>query len=237
MFLPAIALTAALALGIAPWAGRSTEVPSTLATHLGVRHPRSVGAVSGRPDPGLVPFARFHDIRLFLPSAHLACVCYHEASYHDAMRLRPLGHLERDYNRTKFPGDTPNTAGPSYLIMSSRGRSTPATSAVDLVLPRSTPFLAPVDGVIKTVRAYRLYGRYPDVELSIRPEDDRAFQVVMIHLQGVRVRPGDPVVQGVTRLGEPRVFPFSAQSDYYVAGHDPHVHLEIVDPRLMPPSG
>jgi hypothetical protein len=235
--LPAIALAAGLTLAIAPWAGRSTEIPSTLAAHPAVRHPRSVAPASRRPDPRLVPFARFHDIQLFLPAVHVICVCYHEASYDHAMRLQPLGRLERDYNRTKFARDTPNTAGPSYVIMSSRGRATPATSAVDLVLPEGTPYLAPVDGVVKKVRAYRLYGRYPDVELSIRPEDDPAFQVVMIHLDGVRVRPGDSVVQGVTHLGEPRVFPFSSQSAYYVGGHHPHVHLEIVDPRLVAPSG
>jgi hypothetical protein len=235
--LPAIALAAALALAIAQWAARSTEVPSTLAARPAVPHLRSVAPPSRRPHPGLVPFARFHDIRLFLPAVHVVCVCYHEASYDQAMRLQPLGRLERDYNRTKFPRDTPNTAGPSYVIMSSRGRSTPATSAVDLVLPEGTRFLAPVDGVVMKVRAYRLYGQYRDVELSIRPEDDPAFRVVMIHLQRVRVRPGDLVVQGVTHLGEPRVFPFSSQSAYYVGGRHPHVHLEIVDPRLVPPSG
>jgi hypothetical protein len=236
--LPAIALAAALALAIAPRAGRSTDVPSTSAVHHpAVRHPRSVALVSRQPDPRLVPFARFHDIRLFLPAVHVVCVCYHEASYDHAMALQPLGRLERDYNRTKFPRDTPHTAGPSYVIMSSRGRSTPATSAVDVVLPAATPFLAPVDGVVMRVRTYRLYGHYQDVELSIRPENDPAFRVVMIHLQRVRVRPGDSVVQGVTPLGEPRVFPFSSQSAYYVGARHPHVHLEIVDPRLVTPSG
>jgi hypothetical protein len=230
---PAVALVAALALTIAPLARRPHERPSMLQASLAVRHPHSVGAALRRPDPRLVPFVRFHGLRLFLPAAHVVCVCYHEASYDDAMRLRPLGHVERDYNRTKFPRDTPDTVGPSYLIMSSRGRSTPATSAVDLVLPAGTPFLAPVDGVVMKVRTYRLYGQYPDVELAIRPDDDPGFRVMMIHLRGVRVRPGDSIVQGVTRLGEPRVLPFSSQSDDYVPSHDPHVHLEIVDPRLV----
>jgi hypothetical protein len=235
--LPAVALVAALVLAIAPLAEQHTERPSMLRARLAVRHPHSVGPAPSRPDPRLVPFVRFHEIRLFLPAVHVVCVCYHEASYDDAMSLRPLGHLERDYNRTKFPRDTADTAGPSYLIMSSRGRPTPATSAVDLVLGAGTSFLAPVDGIVMKVRAYRLYGQYPDVELWIRPEGDPAFRVVMIHLKGVRVRPGDSIVQGVTRLGEPRVLPFSSQSDDYVPSHDPHVHLEIVDPRLVTRSG
>ena len=234
--LPAIALAAALALAIAPRAARSTDVPSRPVVHPAVRHPRSVALVSRQPDPQLVVFARFHDIRLFLPAVHVVCVCYHEASYDHAMTLQPLGRLKGDHNRTKFPRDTPHTAGPSYVIMSSRGRSTPATSAVDVVLAAATPFLAPVDGVVTKVRAYRLYGHYKDVELSIRPENDPAFRVVMIHLQRVRVEPGDSAIQGVTPLGEPRVFPFSSQSAYYVGGRHPHVHLEIVDPRLVTPS-
>jgi len=160
------------------------------------------------------------------------CVCYHEASYHDALPLRPFGRLTRDANPTKFPPHTPATRGPDYVIMSSRGRSTPATSAVDLVTRRGTPFRSPVDGVVVKVKPYRLYGRYPDIEVVIRPSADPRYRVVMIHLARVSVWPGERVVAGLSRLGTARLFPFTSETDYYVAGHRPHVHLEIVDPHL-----
>src|SRR5581483_8824985 len=130
--------------------------------------------------------------------------------------LHPLGHLVRDENLTKFRPRTAPTHGPAYVIMASRGRPTPATSAVD---------------VVTKVKAYRLYGRYADVEVVIRPSADPRYRVVMIHLAHVSVRPGERVIAGLTRLGVARVFPFTSETDYYVGGHRPHVHLEVVDPR------
>ncbi len=170
-------------------------------------------------------------MRLVLPVSHPVCVCYHEASYHDALPLHPLGHLVRDENVTKFRPRTAPTHGPAYVIMASRGRPTPATSAVDVVTRPGQPFLAPADGVVMKVKAYRLYGRYADVEVVIRPSADPRYRVVMIHLADVSVRPGERVIAGLTRLGVARVFPFTSETDYYGGGHRPHVHLEVVDPR------
>jgi hypothetical protein len=181
-------------------------------------------------DPRLIPFAAYRGLQLHLTSAAVRCVCYHEASYDEAMALRPLGRLRRDYNITKFPRDEPTTDGPDYVIMSSRGRGTPATSAADLVMPRGTRVVSPVTGVVSKVKRYLLYGRYVDTEVQLRPEATPDLRVSMIHLDRVRVREGDAVVQGVSVLGVPRVFPFGDQTDLYVPGHNPHVHLEVVDP-------
>src|SRR5581483_175069 len=167
--------------------------------------PPSRGAtVAHRP---ALPLARWHDVRLVLPVSHPVCVCYQEASYHDALPLHPLGHLVRDENLTKFRPRTAPTHGPAYVIMASRGRPTPATSAVDVVTRPGQPFLAPADGVVTKVKAYRLYGRYADVEVVIRPSADPRYRVVMIHLAHVSVRPGERVIAGLTRLGVARVFP------------------------------
>jgi hypothetical protein len=168
---------------------------------------------------------------LYVPDQVVLCVCYHEAAYHDALPLSPLGRERHDYNTTKFPSDAPTTEGPDYVIMSSRGRPTAATSAVDLVVPRGRPFLSPVTGVVAKVKRYRLYGRYDDTKIWIRPAADTRYRVVMIHIDRVMVRTGDEVVQGVTAVGVARVFPFSSQTDIYVPGRNPHVHVEIVDPR------
>jgi hypothetical protein len=188
---------------------------------------------SGTPTPQRqpTPLARWGAIELFVPAGGLVCVCYHEASYHDALPLHPRGRLVRDDNATKFPADAPDTDGPKYVIMSSRGRSTPATSAVDVVTRLGEEFRSPVSGVVTKVKAYRLYGKYPDTEVAIRPDADRRYRVVMIHLAHARVWVGERVVGGVTPLGVARLFSFSSQIDYYVEGHPPHVHVEIVDPR------
>jgi hypothetical protein len=188
---------------------------------------------SGTPAPRRpsVPLARWHGIELSVPVASPVCVCYHEASYDYALPLHPFGRLLRDYNPTKFPNDGATTDGPGYVIMSSRGRSTPATSAVDVVTRMGAEFRSPVSGEVTKVKPYRLYGKYPDVEVMIRPDADFRYRVVMIHLAHVRVHVGERIVAGVTPLGVARPLPFSSQIDYYVAGHRPHVHLQIVDPH------
>jgi hypothetical protein len=115
--------------------------------------------------------------------------------------------------------------------MSSRGRSTPATSAADVVLRKTTPVDSPVTGTVVRVRPYKLYCRYPDLEVKIRTADVPRLSVEMIHLRGVRVRPGDRVFATLSVIGYPRVFPFRSQVDDYIRGGNPHVHIEITRPH------
>ena len=180
------------------------------------------------PAPRFVPFAEADGVTLRLPAPKVACVCFHEASYGWTRELTPIGRLAHDYNRTKYsPRLGRRAPGPRYIVMSSRGRRTGATTAADLVLARGTPVASPVSGVVTKVRRYRLYGRYPDLQVEIRPESHPELRVVLIHLDEVRVRPGQPVTATRTVLGVPRVFPFGSQTDDYIRGGLPHVHVEI----------
>jgi hypothetical protein len=98
---------------------------------------------------------------------------------------------------------------------------------VDVVLRRRDRVLAPVTGRIRSVRRYRLYGRYRDVRVAIVPEGRPHRLVVVIHLRGVRIRRGEHVVASETVLGRARRFPFRSQVDRYVRGRFPHVHIEV----------
>ena len=119
-----------------------------------------------------------------------------------------------------------------YLVMDSRGRPAPATSAVDVVLRRSDRVLSPVTGHVWNVRRYRLYGRYRDLRVAIVPEGRPDRLVVVIHLRDVRVRRGDQVIASQTVLGRARRFPFLSQVDRYVSGRFPHVHIEVKRPPV-----
>src|SRR5439155_17258112 len=120
-----------------------------------------------------------------------------------------------------------------YTVMSSRGRGTPATSAADVVLPAGTPVRSPVTGRVVEVRPYRLYCRYPDEEVRIRPDGGGPLTVVLIHLTRIRVEPGERVFATLSVIGFPRVFPFRSQVDDYVRGGNPHVHIEITRPQAQ----
>jgi hypothetical protein len=178
----------------------------------------------------LPAFAVGDRVRLRLPADDLVAVAFHEASYDDSVRLRPLGVCGVCRNLWKYSPPKPVDRTLRYTVMDSRGRSQPATSAADVVVERDAVILAPVDGVIRRVKKYRLYGRYRDLRVEIRPEGVRRRRVVMLHLSHVSLRRGDHVQASVTRVGRARRLPFESQVDRYVRGRYPHVHVEVKRP-------
>jgi hypothetical protein len=190
--------------------------------------------VAPAPPPDGVAFAKAKGITLYLPADDPRLIGYHEASYPDAAELAPVGRLQRNANRTKFrpPNDE---KGPRYTVMASRGRSTPATSAVDVVMAPSTDVRSPVSGVVVQAKEYKLYGAYRDDRVEISVDGHPDVHVVMIHLTHVRVTRGDRVSATLSVIGAPRVFPFRSETDDYVRGGDPHVHIEIKKPASTAP--
>lgn len=180
--------------------------------------------------PRLRTLAVADGIRLEHPAEGIRGVAFHEASMAGALRMRPFGLCDVCRNRSKFR-PPPVRGDGEYVVMDTRGRSFPATSAMDVVLESGAPMLSPVSGTVRRVRRYRLYGVVPDVRVAIQPVGARGEQVVMIHLRSVRVGPGDRVVAGETPVGWARPLPFHSQVDRYVRGGSPHVHLEVVDAR------
>jgi murein DD-endopeptidase MepM/ murein hydrolase activator NlpD len=176
--------------------------------------------------PNELPMSTIRGVTLHVPGRQIVAVAYHEASRADALALHPSGRCVRNANRTKF--DIPRrTEGPDYIIMSSRGRPHPATSAVDVAMPSGSPVLAPVTGKVIGAKKYYLYGRYLDYRVDIRPDDNAKLRVVTIHLDDLAIRRGDRVTAGVTWIGVPRLFSFHSQINNYIAGGIPHVHIEV----------
>jgi hypothetical protein len=220
-------------LGIVLSAGRLQREPTAPLLRLGVAGAApspSPTTSAAEAAPRWPAFARAAGITLYLPVRHPVAVLYHEASFHDALRLRPLGHLARNANHWGF-SRLPATPGPGYIVMSSRGRGTPATSAADVVIPARTPVRSPVTGTVIAVRPYRLYCTYPDVQVRIRTRGGGGRDIVLIHLDHVEVQPGERVFATLSVIGTPRVFPFRSQVDDYVRGGNPHVHIEITKPH------
>jgi len=195
----------------------------------------SVGLQAVRP-PGLIgpapavtsalPLASVRGLVLEVPGSRVVAVGYHEAAVPDALALYPSGRCVRDANRTKFVIPKA-TAGPDYIVMSSRGRSQTATSAVDVAIAAGSRVLSPVTGQVIRVKRYYLYGRYLDYEVDILPSGHSKLRVVIIHLDRVTVRRFGRVVAALTPIGKPRVFPFDSQINDYIGPGVPHVHIEV----------
>lgn len=179
-----------------------------------------------------VPFSRVQGLVLALPVPHPEVVGYHQAYYADAQVQHPIGHLVRNQNTYMFEAP-PDTNGPPYRILPSRGRGTPATSAVDMVVKRTAEVASPVTGHVVQAKRYRLYGAYRDWRIEIAPEGYPDLRVVMIHLTNVRVRRGDQVSATLTVIGQARKLPFRSQVDDF-GGGDPHVHIEV---KKLPQKG
>jgi hypothetical protein len=188
---------------------------------------------SPQPRPRWEAFATLRGVRLYLPAPRPVAVTYHEASLDGALGMRPLGHVEHNYNRHKFHSRGP-TPGPGYIVMSSRGRSQPATSAADIVLRAGTLVRAPVSGRVVGLRTYRLYCRYPDARVAIEPSGRPDLRLVMLHVTGLRVHRGERVFATLSVIGRPREFPFRSQTDDYLTGGNPHVHIEVEEPSPAP---
>jgi murein DD-endopeptidase MepM/ murein hydrolase activator NlpD len=174
-------------------------------------------------------FARFDGLDLHLPNQDIKLVGFHEASFDDALAFTPVGEAQANENRTKFDAPPADPAGPGYVVLSSRGRVHPATSAADIVMDDDTPVLSLVSGTVTDVRPYLLYGRYDDARIEIQPEGRPDLSVVLIHVRGVAVQAGDRLEAGVTRIaaGANR-FPFASHIDRYLDPERfPHVHVEV----------
>jgi murein DD-endopeptidase MepM/ murein hydrolase activator NlpD len=156
-------------------------------------------------------FASVGSLGLHLPAHDVVVTGFHQASSAGSLAMTPQA---------------------GHRVLPSRGRGSPATSAVDIALVDDQPVRSPVSGTVTKVESYSLYGRYPDRRIIIRPHEAPQVRVVMLHVTGVRVEAGQQVEGGVTEIARgARRFPFRSQVDAETAPHSwPHVHYEVKVP-------
>jgi len=162
------------------------------------------------------PFATAGGVVLRHPAARVERIGFHESNLDGAQQLETLP-----------------TSAPT-LVLEGRTRDTAARGAADVVVDPDAEIRAPVTGTVRYAGTYVLYCRYSDDFLVIEPDDHPGWEVKMLHIDGVRVRPGARVQAGVTVVA-PRAtrLPFESQVEegsYRPAW--PHVHIEIDDPTV-----
>jgi murein DD-endopeptidase MepM/ murein hydrolase activator NlpD len=154
-------------------------------------------------------FAQIGDLELRLPSHDVVVHGFHEGSSPSSVAMTPVGDQQR--------------------VLPSRGRPYPATSAVDIVLVDDEPVRSPVTGTVEVAERYALYGKHGDRRITIVPDDAPELRVVVLHVSGVGVEPGERVEAGETVIASSaRRFPFRSQIDDVTAPESwPHVHYEV----------
>jgi biotin carboxyl carrier protein len=181
--------------------------------------PASLRTVHQQP---WTPFATVGGVVLHHPSARVERVAFHESSHDGARQLDPL----------------PTAADP--VTLETRHRGTGSRTAADVVADPDAEIRSPVTGRVLRAGTYVLYCDYSDDYAVIEPDAHPGWEVKVLHIDGVTVRPGDHVHAGETVLaGRPTRLPFESQVDELTAPPAwPHVHIEVVDPSIPDrPSG
>lgn len=162
------------------------------------------------------PFAEVGGITLVHPSRRVERVAFHEAN-HDGARQLDV---------------SPTAVAP--VTLETRDRRTGSRSAADVVIDPNVEIRAPVTGTVKRAGTYVLYCEYSDDYVVIAPDDHPAWEVKLLHIDGVRVSRGDRVFAGQTLLApRPTRLPFESQVDEIAKTSAwPHVHIEVVDPSI-----
>jgi len=188
--------------------------------------------------------ARHGDLYLRLPvdPAAVTQVAFHQASGDKAVRLEALVPDASVKAAAALRGVVPPAAtaaadaeeaatiwnGTVIRLWRSNRRGAPDT-AIDCGANPGTDVYAPLSGVVAAIRPYKLYGRYDDYEIHIRPDGRDDLDLVLIHVDDVSVTVGDRVEGGVTRIACVRKM--SDKTDLQLAAYTrnggDHVHVQL----------
>lgn len=198
-----------VAVGPTATSTTSTTVPTTTTTA-----PPPVRTVA---DSGWTPFAVAGGLTLVHPAARVERIGLHESNHDGARVLEPA------------------PTAVQAVTMEARDRGNGARTAADVVVDPTAEIRAPVSGRVKRAGTYVLYCEHSDDYVVIAPDANPAWEVKVLHIDGVQVRPGARVVAGQSVLA-PRAtqLPFESQVDELrtVDPAWPHVHIEVVDPSI-----
>ena len=113
------------------------------------------------------------------------------------------------------------------------GNGGPVMSAIDCGGAAGTTVYAPVSGKVLLVKKYKLYGKYTDYQIHIRPTGHSGLDVVLIHLTNVSIKAGDTVTAGTTPMAKIRnIYAYiggEMQLKHYTAQGDlgNHTHIQV----------
>ena len=159
-------------------------------------------------------FSRLGDTNLVLPvpAQDATIIAYLPLSDEGAESFTPIGEQVNGGVVSRSIGAVfSDDASVRYYVLRGTGRVVTETGAVDVGAPAGTPITSPVSGVVVAVKTYKLYGKYDDVQIDIRPEGTSGLTLVhllvgrprRLHRPDGRRRE-DPIGQGACSAGRPR---------------------------------
>jgi hypothetical protein len=234
-------------------------LPGASGSTTGTVASEEAAAVAPQPTPY---FASFRGVRLRLPvpASAVTVVAFHQSSYNDAFAMVSLVRIGsgdrlaatvkaqrgRSSASVTTPASTLSATPPAAnshgvwtgsVLQLWRGSGTRMNTAVDCGAKPGTAVYPPVDGTIMQIRPYRLYGKYADFEIHIKPDSIPGVDVIMLHVTNPCVALGEHVIGGVTPLARVRrlkgLVPGLQLATYTSEGGD-HTHFQI---NVIPQPG
>ena len=174
-------------------------------------------------------FASLRDVRLRLPvpAAAVTVLVFHQSSYRDTVPLSSLvasGSPARAREAVKAARSTLKAGGEATVAATPEDASEDSDgvwtgyalqlwrsnsggkqdTAIDCGASAGTPVFSPVDGTVMQIRPYKLYKKYDDFEIHIKPDAWDDLDVIVLHVTDPAIAEGQRVVGGVTRIASVR---------------------------------
>lgn len=189
--------------------------------------PSAPVAASGEERPA---FARVDDRNLLLPVAakDATIIAYQPVSDDRAVALSPIGDQANSNAVVRFfRGIFSGEPSVRYYLLGGEGGA-PTGSVLVGAQPGSL-VTSPVSGIVTGVKEYKLYGKYDDVQIDIRPEEMSGTTLTLLFISEPVVSIGEVVTAGKTQLGKVRESPpeLAASLAEYTHDSGSHVYMQV----------
>lgn len=171
-------------------------------------------------------FARLEDRNLLLPVAarDVTIIAYQPLSDERAVAFSPIGDQANANALVRFfRGLFAAEAPVRYYLLEGKDGD-PTSSVLVGALPGSA-ITAPVSGIVTAVKQYKLYGKYDDVQIDIRPEEMSGITISLLLVDEPVVSIGEVVTAGKTQLGKVRECPNGLGAGLTPYTHDSGSHV------------
>jgi hypothetical protein len=193
----------------------------------GSQSPTAPVSATGEARPA---FARFGNKPLLLPvaAADATIIAYQPVGDDSAIALTPIGQKVNvnafvRFFRNLFGGEAP------VRYYQLEGEAGEPTTSVLVGAPPDSPVSSPISGVVVGVTPYKLFGKYDDYRIDIRPEETGGVTVTLLFIDNPVVSIGERVTAGKTQLGTVRRCPQEIGNTLAEYTHDTgsHIHLQV----------
>jgi hypothetical protein len=224
--LAALCLVVAVVVIVAVAGGSTAQVRGNDVT--GVSSSAAVVAASGS-HPAI---ARLGDRNVLLPvcAEDVTIIAYQPVADAQSVEFSPIGEQTNANAVVRFfRGIFSGAPSVRYYLLDGKGNG-PTGAALIGAAPGAGVF-APVSGTVIAVKHYKLYGKYDDVQIDIRPEEMSGITISLLFIDQPAVSIGDVVAAGKTPLGSVRECPSELAGQLSVFTHDggAHVYMQATE--------